>query len=295
MRSIKNPDAVDKVSMAAVDRRATFAGHEPPLPQHPRPEVAGHPTAGGKRRGIRPKRFNKSSSIGLAILWMMFVAGLAFADDTQAPPDANTSAGQHDINGWGFQKATAPDPALPRVLLIGDSIVGGYKTEVTALLQGKANVDVWTTPKHVGGPGLNDDLRSILKNGPYDIIHFNESGLHAWQPGRIPDGQYGPYMKSYLAVLKSAAPQAKLIWASTTPVTVQGHPGQLDELDKLISDRNAVCVPLMQGNSIGIDDLHQLMLTHLDLAAGDRWHWNHDGFDLLAKTVADSISSELPH
>jgi lysophospholipase L1-like esterase len=232
--------------------------------------------------------FERACAAGLAILGM---AGLpAMADDSQA---ALTAGGQHAINGWGFEKAEITDASLPRVLLIGDSIVGGYKAEVITLLQGKANVDVWTTPKHVGGPGLNDELQANLKNGPYTVIHFNESGLHAWQPGRIPDGQYGPFMQKYIEVMKAAAPQAKLIWASTTPVTVQGHPGQLDDLDKLISDRNAVCVPLMQANSITVDDLHALMLPHLDLALGDRWHWNPAGFDLLAKAVAASISGDL--
>ena len=231
--------------------------------------------------------------LGIAISFLPMAALPALADDSQSALAADNKVGQHDINGWGFQKAQITDASLPRVLLIGDSIVGGYKSEVITLLQGKANVDVWTTPKHVGGPGVNDELRENLKNGPYSVIHFNESGLHAWQPGRIPDGQYGPYMKTYIEAMKSAAPQAKLIWASTTPVTVQGHPGQLDDLDKLISDRNAVCVPIMQANGIVVDDLHGLMLPHLDLAAGDRWHWNSAGFDLLAKAVAASITSDL--
>ena len=232
-------------------------------------------------------------SASALILFAMANSGIIFADGNQAPPAADTNAGQHAINGWGFQKAQITDPSLPRVLLIGDSIVGGYKDEVTTLLQGKANVDVWTTPKHVGGPGLNDELSENLKNGPYTIIHFNESGLHAWQPGRIPDGQYGPWMRQYLKVMKAAAPQAKLIWASTTPVTVQGHPGQLDVLDKLISDRNAVCVPIMKENGIALDDLHSLMMEHLDLALGDRWHWNQAGFDILAKAVVSTILKDM--
>ena len=235
----------------------------------------------------------KICSIRIVLILFLALLGHLPAEDNQAAVAADNKAGQHAINGWGFQKADITDPSLPHVLLIGDSIVGGYKAEVITLLQGKANIDAWTTPKHVGGPGLNDELKENLKNGPYTVIHFNESGLHAWQPGRIPDGQYGPYMEDYLKVMKAAAPQAKLIWASTTPVTVQGHPGQLDDLDKLISDRNAVCMPIMQQNGIAVDDLHQLMASHLDLALGDRWHWNQAGFDILAKAVAASITSSL--
>lgn len=234
----------------------------------------------------------RAYSISITVLLTIAFLGKVFAED-QAALTADNKVGQHAINGWGFQKAQITNPSLPHVLLIGDSIVGGYNAEVITLLQGKANIDVWTTPKHVGGPGLDDELKENLKNGPYAVIHFNESGLHAWQPGRIPDGQYGPYMQDYLKVMKAAAPQAKLIWASTTPVTVQGHPGQVDDLDKLISDRNAVCVSIMQENGVAIDDLHQLMMSHLDLALGDRWHWNQAGFDILAKAVAGSIASSL--
>jgi len=216
----------------------------------------------------------------------------ARADDAPAALAADNKAGEHALGAWGFEKAQVTDPSLPHVLLIGDSIVGGYKAGVIALLAGKANVDVWMTPKHVG-PGVIGDLKQNLQNGPYAVIHFNESGLHAWQPGRIPEGKYGPFMQEYLQVMKSAAPQSKLIWASTTPVTVQGHPGQLDGLDQLISSRNAVCVPIMQQNGVAIDDLHALMMSHLDLALGDRWHWNAAGFDLLAHAVAASILGQL--
>jgi hypothetical protein len=236
----------------------------------------------------------KTTSL-LALLTFLLLGLDIRADDNQSALQADNKAGEHALGGWGFQKAQITDPSLPHVLLIGDSIVGGYKGGVITLLQGKANVDVWMTPKHIGTSGVTDELKQNLQqNGPYAVIHFNESGLHAWQPGRIPEGKYGPDMRAYLQAMKTAAPDAKLIWASTTPVTVQGHPGQLDPLDKLISDRNAVCVPIMQENGVTIDDLHALMLPHLDLALGDRWHWKPAGFELLAQTVAAAILADLP-
>ncbi len=262
--------------------------------------VAGTYDAGYQANTYRPRPFypevwkgvpDKSVSHTRRVLFLRpyYALVLDTLDGTQ-----DNKAGQHAINGgWAFQKAEITDSSLPHVLLIGDSIVGGYKNGVIAALQGKANVDVWTTPKHVGDGSLNMELEQNLKNGPYAVIHFNESGLHAWQPGRIPQGKYGPYMEEYLKIMKAGAPQSKLIWATTTPVTVQGHPGQLDSLDKLISDRNATCVPIMQANGIAIDDLHQVMMSHLDLALGDRWHWNQAGFELLAKTVTDSIQAAL--
>ncbi|MEJ0001541.1 MAG: hypothetical protein WDO13_21860 [Verrucomicrobiota bacterium] len=102
-----------------------------------------------------------------------------------------------------------------------------------------------------------------LKRGPYADVHFNESGLHAWQPGRIPDGQYGPYMQDLPQGDEDRRAAGPAHLGFHTPVTVQGHAGQLDSLDTLISDRNAVCVPIMQEQGVTIDDLHALMMTHL--------------------------------
>src|SRR5258708_37267583 len=116
----------------------------------------------------------------------MSLGSAAFGEDNPASVIADNKAGQHAINGWGFQEAQITDPTLPHVLLIGDSIVGGDKSKVITLLQGKANVDVWTTPKHVGGPGLNDELKENLKKGPYALIPFNTTRLQSWRPGPIP-------------------------------------------------------------------------------------------------------------
>lgn len=195
---------------------------------------------------------------------------------------------------WGYKQVTNTDPALPRVLLVGDSIVGGYNGQVAALLQGKANVDYWMTGGHLGAPGFNDQLEKVLTEHQYAVIHFNESGLHAWPAGRIPEGQYGPLMREYLAMLRRAAPQAKLIWASNTPVTVEGHPDQLNpEINPIIISLNDAVRPIMEENKVPVDDLYTLMLDKLSLAAGDRFHWTAAGRTLQAEAVSQAILKAL--
>ena len=87
------------------------------------------------------------------------------------------------VYGFGFHQAKIIDPALPRVLLIGDSILDGYIRDVTASLNGKANVDFWENP-YFQSEELNQLLGKVLGYGPYDAVHFN-MGLHGWQKGRI--------------------------------------------------------------------------------------------------------------
>ncbi len=93
-----------------------------------------------------------------------------------------------DGGPWKFYRASPEDASLPRVLLIGDSIMNGYRGHVYRLLKGKANVDVWLTPLHLKSEHLHVDLQKVLDQGPYEVIHFN-IGLHGWPPGRIPEGQ----------------------------------------------------------------------------------------------------------
>src|SRR5438552_10306989 len=72
--------------------------------------------------------------------------------------------------------AVKDDPALPRVLLIGDSISIGYTVPVRRLLKGQANVH--RIPEN-GGPTSNGlkKIDSWLGDKKWDVIHFNW-GLH---------------------------------------------------------------------------------------------------------------------
>lgn len=76
-------------------------------------------------------------------------------------------------NAWCFVK---DDPALPRVLLIGDSISRGYTTATQKALNGKANVHRAPANRGPTRSGLvNMDV--WLGDGKRDVIHFN-FGIH---------------------------------------------------------------------------------------------------------------------
>lgn len=198
-----------------------------------------------------------------------------------------------DGAGWRLQKAKIENPALPRVLLMGDSILNGYLPAVTKALEGKAYVDAWVTPTNQGDKSLPRQIEEVLAQGPYDVIHFN-LGLHGWQKGRIPEGQYEPLTHAMVQAFKKFAPKAKLIWASTTPVTKQDHPGELDpEINPTIVEHNAMAAKVMKEEGVPIDDLGALMMPHLDLARGDRFHWKPEGTALLAKQVSETLLKAL--
>ncbi len=64
------------------------------------------------------------------------------------------------------------DPALPRVLLIGDSISIGYTVPVRQMLRGTANVHRIPENGQYSSYGL-EHIDEWLGDGKWDVIHFN--------------------------------------------------------------------------------------------------------------------------
>ena len=166
--------------------------------------------------------------------------------------------------------ALADTPAdgkkLPRVLLIGDSICGGYHKRVIKALEGAAEV--------VKIPGNGQHTRtgmakldSWLGRAKWDVIHFNwglwdiayrnpESknfGRLDKKSGKLttPSNEYGIHLRSLVKRLKATG--AVLIWAHTTPVP-QGEPGRkVGDAAKY----NAIAAKVMAEHRVAINDLHK--------------------------------------
>jgi hypothetical protein len=115
-------------------------------------------------------------------------------------------------------------------------------------------------------------------------------GLHGWQKGRIPEGQFEALTRKYVETIRADSGRAKLIWASTTPVTVKGKPEQFDpEINPIILEHNAMAAKVMAEFKIPINDLYSLVSPHLAFAAGDGFHWKREGNEMMGKTVAEAI------
>lgn len=208
-------------------------------------------------------------------------------------PLTNKDPGLHSDGGpWRFYPAENPDQT-PKVLLIGDSIMNGYRGKVAAGLQGKASVEVWLTPLHLKSEYLYADLKKVLTRGPYHVIHFN-IGLHGWPKGRILADEYEPLLGAYVNIIREHARGAKLIWASTTQITEKGKPITLDPVNnKTIRDRNMIAAKVMKEYGIPVNDLYTLMSDKLQLARGDKFHWNSEGYQHMAKQVISSIDQAM--
>ena len=253
---------------------------------------------------------NKLHAYILTALLLTPLAAINAADVSPAPVTPATTPAVSAINknqetdkrmpantagGWKLEKAKVTNPSLPRVLLIGDSILGGYRSLVIKALAGKANVDTWLTPIHQGRPDTLSQYKEAISQDSYQVIHFN-IGLHGIQPGRIPADKYIPLTRALVQAIRDTAPQAKVIWANTTPALRISETDELDpEMNPVVVAHNAMAAQIMAEYKIPTNDLYSLMVAHLDLRKGgkDNFHWKPEANPLMAKIIVESIEREL--
>jgi len=201
--------------------------------------------------------------------------------------------GLHSEGGpWQFYPAKHVDDSLPHILLIGDSVMNGFHSLVIDSLNGCANVDYWLTPKHLKSEHLLADLAKVVASKKYDVIQFN-IGLHGWPTGRILKTEYKPLLKEYVQTLKRNANGAKLIWASTTPITELGVPELNKEFNHVISSRNIIATEIMEEEHVFVNDLYVLVKDKLHLAKLDKYHWKSEGYQLMANQSVEEILNML--
>lgn len=83
---------------------------------------------------------------------------------------------------WTWEVRTPdPDPNLPNVLLLGDSISRNYFPEVRKNLAGIANVYLMASSTSVGDPRLEHQIKesAAIEKVRFRLVHFN-NGMHGW-------------------------------------------------------------------------------------------------------------------
>lgn len=199
--------------------------------------------------------------------------------------------------------------ALPKVLILGDSISIGYFPFVKEQLAGKAEV---TRPFNINGnaencQGTTNGIINIdrwIGDTKWDVIHFN-FGLHdikhvdpvtgknskkTKDPRQAEPKQYKKNLKQITEKLKATG--AKLIFATTTPYPEDvGAPlREFGDAEKY----NKIARKIMKKNKIPINDLHAFVLPRMsDLQRPKNVHFIEDGSKALAEQVVKNIIGYL--
>lgn len=183
------------------------------------------------------------------------------------------------------------DTTLPRVLLIGNSITRAYYGEVQSMLEGKAYVARLATSKSVGDPGLLSEIALVLSYGKFDVVHFN-NGMHGFG---YSEAEYEAAFPDLYKTIKKGAPEAKLIWATTTPVKCGEGMREFEERTHRIKERNRAAEAFLLDKQVSINDLFALVEDHPEYyAGGDGVHLVAIGTTAIARQVAEKVKSLLP-
>ena len=172
---------------------------------------------------------------------------------------------------------------LPHVLLIGDSIVHGYRDKVQEKLGGKFYVDKLATSRSIDQDYYWKQIDMVINDEDYDIILFN-FGLHGFHIG-IND--YSKGMNRVADILKKT--KAKIGFISTTPLAFLNE--QYKELNNCVLERNAVAKRIAEKNKFEYIDLYNLVYGIENIRAeGDAYHYNSAGVEMQAQFISEKIS-----
>lgn len=196
-----------------------------------------------------------------------------------------------------------PNPDnLPKVLLIGDSISGGYHKDVAKALEGKAVVAKSSDNGESTATGVIK-IDGWLGDTKWDLIHFNWGlwDMYGWQyasDDRSP-AKYAERLDQLVTRLEKTG--AKLIWATTTPVPPNPETTMLKRwktevvIDEALERQyQEAALQVMKKHGVRVNDLHALMKPRRsEFQADDNVHFSPAGSALLAKQVAECILKHL--
>src|SRR5262245_58488418 len=186
----------------------------------------------------------------------------------------------------------ANETNLPRILLIGDSIARDYYPEVEKHLAGKAFVARLATSRFLADPVLLKEIELVLDEAQFDVIHFN-NGMHGWQHS---EEEYRKAFPKLIKTIRSHAPKARLIWATTTPLRDgKGitYDTKAEYSDERIAARNALAAEILAAQKIPTVDLNAAVRGHPEYHS-DNVHFNGQGSQILAAQVCTAVEKLLP-
>lgn len=190
-------------------------------------------------------------------------------------------------DAWAYVQ---DDPALPRVLIIGDSISRAYTATVRQTLKGKANVH--RAPANCGPTARFLEFGEIwlnqngTNNWDYIVVNF---GIH---DGKNPKG-YEERLRQVFTRLKGTGAK-KIFWVRTTPwgkdtAVFENPDADASQITNPTSDRVAA--------EAGLDviDAHALLkpLISKGLNRKDCTHWTPEVYTLLGNAVAGALAPAL--
>lgn len=189
------------------------------------------------------------------------------------------------------------------IFLIGDSIRRGYCATVREALLDKAEVFyvddncrstqyvIFSLKKWVGMFDRPDLVDIVQFNcGHWDVAHWN-----GYSVSLTSESEYEKNIQMIIDQLRVFFPNARLIFATTTPMNpVGGSTGGVNpRSNDAIARYNSIAVSVANKNGVEINDLNKYMQDWGSEQYVDTCHLTPTGFATLGKEVARFLSEKF--
>ncbi|WP_269523618.1 SGNH/GDSL hydrolase family protein [Coraliomargarita parva] len=174
---------------------------------------------------------------------------------------------------------------VPRVLLVGDSIVAAYGQKVADVLMDEVSVAWVGTSRFPADPAYLNEIKLVLEYTRFDAIHFN-NGLHGFG---YSEESYAAHLGRIVRELIGHTPGAKWMLCNSTPVRVADQLDQYHTRNEHVKVRNQSMAELAHELSVPMTDLYSVMKDHPEFYSNDGTHFNEDGQKVQGEVVAKAI------
>lgn len=182
----------------------------------------------------------------------------------------------------------ADSDRLPRVALIGDSIVRQTFERVKEELKDIAYVDYFATSYSILSPAYVGMLEKLIEDSDYEVVYYNY-GLHAG------DVTAEEYEEAYRNILKMFLKKSKVIIGLTTHVLDETNlDKESDVWSKIVRERNARANKLAKEFDILVDDLYTVSVQlGKEGKSEDGVHFSPLGVEKIAQSRIKAIRKLL--
>lgn len=194
----------------------------------------------------------------------------------------------------------APKDARKLVLLIGDSICIGYREKVKQALADRYEV-VYPEENCRATPMVITSLYSWSKKWPGDRVaavqfncgHWDVAHWNGEPESLTPLDQYAKNIGRIVRQLKKFYPQAKIAFATSTPMNPNGVVGVNPRTTDEIIRYNEAAVVAAKENGAVIHDLFSVAASWGPEQYQDYGHFIPAGFEIMGSVVADHLQALL--
>ncbi|MBO5970988.1 MAG: hypothetical protein J6S14_21125 [Clostridia bacterium] len=186
---------------------------------------------------------------------------------------------------------------LPNIFLIGDSIRRGYCKTVKAELKGKAEVfyvdDNCRSTQYVIF-SIRKWAEMFSDRKKVDIVHFNCGHWDIAHFSGCPESltseeEYAKNIGKVIFLIRKFFPNAKIIFATTTPMDPSGKVGGNPRSNAEVERYNEIATEVCRSEGIEINDIHAATRDWGEECFKDYCHLTPEAFAEVGKMVAKKL------